>query len=81
MKKVAEKKDVLMIMIILLGFVVAMIICSFIMTNTIIDTSKEPRICVPLINESYKGDNYYVYCMDKEEYELEMEALRYEKMV
>lgn len=81
MKQIAEKKDVLMIMIILLGFVVAMIICSFLTNNTIIDTSKEPRICVPLINETYEGDQYYLYCVSKEEYEMEMEALRYEKMV
>lgn len=79
--KPAEKKDILLIMFILLGFIVAMFVCSIIINSAIIDTSKRDRICVPLINESYTGDKYYVYCMDKEDYELEMEALRHEKMV
>lgn len=79
--KPAEKKDILLIMFILLGFIIAMFICSIMINSAIIDTSKRDRICVPLINESYTGDKYYVYCMDKEDYELEMEALRHEKMV
>lgn len=81
MKQVAEKKDIVIILIALLAFVISMIICSIIMNANIIDTSKRDKICVPLINESYTGDKYYVYCMDKEEYELEMEAFQHEKMV
>ena len=83
MKTVAEKND-LIIMMCLAALVITMVIASALMNykiDTIITTSKEPTICVPLVNESYQGDKYYVYCMDKTEYELEMEALQYEKHI
>jgi len=83
MNKVAEKND-LIIMMVLAALVLTLIISSAVFNNkidTIITTRHEPTICVPLINESYTGDKYYVYCMSKEDYEMEMEALRYEKMV
>lgn len=83
MKTVAEKND-LIIMLCLVALVFTLVIVEALLNykiDTIITTSKEPTICVPLVNESYHGDKYYVYCMNKTEYEMEMEALRYEKMV
>ena len=81
MKQIAEKKDIVIILIALLALTITILICNIVINSTITDISKRDKICVSLINESYQGDKYYVYCMDREEYELEMEALQYEKMV
>ena len=83
MKTVAEKND-LIIMMCLAALVITLVIAESLLNykvDTIITTSKEPTICVPLVNESYQGDKYYVYCMNKTEYEMEMEALQHEKSI